>query len=57
VAAVLAQAGKWGRIGGMAVISARDIAEATGIINQDPLIKSGLVTLEIDEFLPSVEMK
>lgn len=53
----IAQAGKWGGIGGMAIIRAKDITEATGIISEDPLIKSGLVTLEIDEFLPSVEMK
>lgn len=53
----IVQAGKWGRIGGMAVIKAGDITEATGIISEDPLVKSGLVTLEIDEFLPNIEMK
>jgi uncharacterized protein YciI len=52
----IVQAGKWGKIGGMSVIIADDIAGAVNILNEDPLVKSGLSTFEIDEFFPAVQM-
>lgn len=54
---VVLQAGKWGNTGGMAIIKAGSEEEAEGILNNDPLIKSGLVTYVNAELLPVVEFK
>jgi len=49
------QAGKWGSIGGLAIVDGDNIDEAEKLINKDPLIKSGLVTFESDMFFPLIE--
>ncbi|MEJ2184116.1 MAG: YciI family protein [Nitrospirota bacterium] len=46
------QAGKWGDIGGMWVLEAGSIEEARALVEQDPLISSGLTTYELAEFFP-----
>ena len=51
------QAGKWGNSGGMAILMARDISEAEMLLSSDPLIKSGLITFELEQFHPDVEIK
>ena len=53
----IVQAGKWGKEGGMAVFKASDIATAKMMLNEDPIVKSGLVTLEIEQFFPDVEIR
>ncbi|MAG97455.1 MAG: YciI family protein [Alphaproteobacteria bacterium] len=50
------QAGKWGTEAGMAILKAASLAEAEDLIGRDPFINSGLVALEVAEFLPHVEM-
>jgi uncharacterized protein YciI len=52
----VAQAGKWGEGGGMAVIRAADLTEARTILSEDPLIRSGLISFELAQFYPMVEM-
>ncbi len=54
---IVLQAGKWGETGGMAIIKARDIDEAKRILNEDPLIKAGLVDFELERFYPDVSME
>ncbi len=48
----IVQAGKWGDSGGMAIFQAEDITDAEKILNEDPLIKSGLVTFELARLYP-----
>lgn len=50
------QAGKWGSIGGLAIVDGDDIDEAERLIREDPLIKSGLVTFESDMFFPIIDL-
>lgn len=53
-AGVLVQAGKWGDNGGMIVVKAESRGEADKIINQDPLVQSGLITFETAEIHAAV---
>jgi len=55
-AGTLAQAGRWGESGGMAIIKARDLAEAEAIQKADPLIASGLAVFELERLYPDVEL-
>ncbi|VAX30905.1 hypothetical protein MNBD_NITROSPIRAE02-1327 [hydrothermal vent metagenome] len=54
---IIVQAGKWGDTGGMAIFKADSIAEAEKISGEDPLVKSGCVTLETERFYPNVEIE
>lgn len=56
-AGVLAQAGKWGDSGGMIVVKAETRAEADSVVDQDPLVKSGLITFETAQLHPAVAFK
>ncbi len=56
-ASKIAQAGKWGDSGGMVIIRAQDLSEAQNILNEDPLVKSGLITFEIARSYPDVEIR
>ena len=49
------QSGKWGDIGGMVIIRASDLAEADRLLQNDPLVRSGLITWELAPFYPQVE--
>lgn len=49
------QAGKWGERGGIVILSAEDPARAEGLLLEDPLIGSGLVSYELDVLYPHVE--
>jgi uncharacterized protein YciI len=51
------QSGKWGDFGGMAIIKAESIAEAENILGEDPLVQSGLITVETGQLYPDVEIK
>jgi len=53
----IVQAGKWGNDGGMAIFKASDIVEAEKISNEDPLVKSGFVSVEVERFFPNVEIR
>lgn len=48
----LAQAGKWGDIGGMWVIKADSRSQAEELLAGDPLVMSGLCSLELARFWP-----
>ena len=48
--------GKWGNIGGMLVQKSDDIHKAESFIREDPLVKSGLVDYEIDQFFSDFEL-
>ena len=48
--------GKWGNIGGMLVQKSDEIHEAESFIREDPLVKSGLVDYEIDQFFSDFEL-
>ena len=50
----LAQAGKWGEAGGMAIVRAGDIGEAERIVGRDPLVAAGLVDCETAPLYPDV---
>ncbi len=54
---VLVQAGKWGDNGGMIVIKAGSREEADKVVNQDPLVESGLITFETAELHPAAAFK
>ena len=45
-------AGRWGEAGGMAIIRAGSEAEAQGLLDEDPLTRSGQITLELERFFP-----
>lgn len=53
----LLQAGKWGQIGGMTVLKAGSLEAAESVLGTDPLVRSGLVSCEIAEFHPAVDME
>ncbi len=57
IAGKVVQAGKWGDAGGMAIIRAKDLAEAESIVNRDPLLISGLITAETAGFYPDVAIE
>ena len=48
----LLQAGKWGPAGGMCILAATDVEEARSLVSSDPLVESGLFSVEIGEFWP-----
>ena len=56
-AGVLVQAGKWGDNGGMIVVKAETRAEADSVVNQDPLVQSGLITFETAQLYAAVAFK
>ncbi len=56
-AGVLVQAGKWGDNGGMIVVKADSREEADKVVNQDPLVESGLIMFETAELHPAVAFK
>lgn len=50
------QAGKWGDIGGMWILRAGSVEEAREAVREDPLLGSGLVTYEMAEYFPMVDI-
>ena len=52
----VAQAGKWGEAGGMAILRADGLEEAEAILRGDPLIAAGLVDHETAELFQDVAM-
>ncbi len=56
-AGVLVQAGKWGDRGGMIIIRAETKDEADNVVNDDPLVKAGLIIFETAELHPAVSFK
>jgi hypothetical protein len=50
------QAGRWGDIGGMWLLRARSVEEAGEAVKEDPLLGSGLVTYEMAEYFPMVDI-
>lgn len=55
--AKIVQAGKWGDREGMAIIRADDMAEARIILDEDPLVQSGLISFELAPLYPQVEIR
>ena len=51
-AGTLVQAGRWGEAGGVAIIRASSEAAARTILDEDPLWKSGQITVELARFFP-----
>ncbi len=51
------QAGKWGNIGGMCIISAENKQMAADILDGDPLIQAELTDFLLDEFYPDVPLQ
>ncbi len=56
-AGTIIQAGKWGNIGGMCIISAENKQMAADLLDKDPLIQAGLTDVLLDEFYPDVPMQ
>ena len=56
-AGVLVQAGKWGDSGWMIIVKAETREEADSVVNQDPLVQSGLITFETAQLHPAVVSK
>jgi uncharacterized protein YciI len=56
-AGVVVQAGKWGDHGGMIIVKAETREEADKLVNQDPLVKAGLVTFETEGIHPAIPFK
>jgi uncharacterized protein YciI len=56
-AGVLVQAGKWGDSGGMIVIKTDTKEDADSVVNQDPLVQSGLITFETAQLHAAVAFK
>lgn len=54
---MMVQAGRWGERGGMAILRAESIEQARGLVEQDPLVTSGVVDLELARLYPDVEIK
>lgn len=48
------QAGKWGDVGGMAMVKAEGLDEAISFLNQDPLVTNSLVEYETHRLFPAV---
>lgn len=53
----IAQAGKWGDSGGMAILKAENMEEAGTLLSEDPPVKSGLITFELAPFYPDVAIQ
>ncbi len=53
-AGMLVQAGKWGDSGGVIIIRAETREEADDVVNDDPLVKAGLIIFETAELHPAV---
>jgi uncharacterized protein YciI len=53
----IVQAGKWGDWGGMIVVKAGTREEADAIVNDDPLVQSGLIAFETAELHAAVAFK
>ncbi len=53
---IIKQAGKWGDIGGMAILEADNLSLAEKIILEDPLVKSNFVNYELERFYPDVKI-
>ncbi len=53
-AGTVVQAGKWGKSGGMCIISAEDKKTALELMGNDPLIETGISEMILDEFYPDV---
>ena len=51
----IVQAGKWGETGGIVIIRAADAREAQTLIDEDPIARSDLFTIETGRFYPDVE--
>jgi len=56
-AGMIVQAGKWGDGGGMIIIKAGTREEADVIVNDDPLVQSGLIAFETAELHAAVAFK
>src|SRR3990172_4456172 len=52
----IAQAGKWGDSGGMAIVRSESLVETERLLAEDPLIQAGLVTYEVARLYPDVEI-
>jgi uncharacterized protein YciI len=48
------QTGKWGNFGGISIVKAESEEEARRILAQDPIVQSGLFSIEIGRFYPDV---
>ena len=57
VAQAIVQAGKWGDNGGMIIVSAPGREEADRIVDEDPLVKAGLIAFETAELHAAVSFK
>ena len=55
-AGTVAQAGKWGEIGGAVFYRADSLEQAEALAAEDPLVSSGLITNEIARFWPLREL-
>ncbi len=53
-AGVLVQAGKWGDHGGMIIVKAETREEADWVVNDDPLVKAGLITFQTEQIHAAV---
>ncbi len=51
---VCLQAGRWGERGGMAIFKAENREDAQRLLNDDPLVRAGLVTFSLERFYPDV---
>lgn len=51
------QAGRWGDIGGVWLIRTESVEEAANAVRKDPLLSSGLVSYEMAEYFPMVDIK
>jgi uncharacterized protein YciI len=48
------QTGKWGDLGGISVVKADSEEEARRILAEDPIVQSGLFSIEMGRFFPDV---
>ena len=53
----IAQAGKWGEAGGMAIVKAGDLRAAEKLLKDDPLVASGMVDCETGQLYPDVPIE
>jgi uncharacterized protein YciI len=50
------QAGKWGGSGGVVILRAENAQQAEALLQQDPVVQSGLFEIETGEFHPDVKL-
>lgn len=50
----IVQAGRWGGAGGMVIVRADDEAQARQLVREDPLVRAGLVEVELAQLWPDV---